>query len=300
MLLTADDGRSRADPTLPVSAAVGAVFVLSVSLMASKYFLDLVVVFQWPIATYVALLAVVGYAPSVWWCIYASRRWATGQLGVGIGLRPQWSDLGWGPVVWLGALGAQVVAAAVVVALDVPISSNTEALNEASIDRTYVVSLVITAVIAAPIVEEMVFRGVVLLGLRSRLPAVIAIVLQGLLFGAAHLDPVRGAGNIGLAMVLAGVGIAFGIARHLLHRLGPSIVAHALFNGAVLLVVLTGVVDRLQNVSSAREEVGIVDQPHIAEMGSDGNPIPTANPIRIDDRLGDVERVGVEDTHVVE
>ena len=198
-------------PTLPVVAAVGAMLVLTASLLVSKYLLDVVVDFEWPIARV---------------CRAARRRSATdhrcggagtpagdgapGGLGHDIGLRPQWSDLGWGPVVWLGALGAQVVAAAVVVGLDLPISSNTEAINEASIDRTYVVSLVITAVIAAPIVEEMVFRGVVLRGLRSRMPAVVAIVVQGLLFGAAHVDPVRGAGNVGLVMVLSGVGIAFG------------------------------------------------------------------------------------------
>ncbi len=286
--------------TLPIAAAVGAVLVLTASLIASKYLLEVVIEFQWPIAAYVALLATVGYAPSVWWCRYASRRWATGRLGPDIGLRPQWSDLGWGPVVWLGAIGAQVVAAAIVVALDVPISSNTESINEASIDRTYVVSLVITAVIAAPIVEEMVFRGVVLRGLRSRLPAVLAVALQGVLFGAAHVDPVHGTGNVGLVMVLSGVGIAFGVASHLLRRIGPSIVAHALFNGAVLLVVLTGVADRLQDASSAREEIGVVDQPHVADTGSDGDSVPTGNPIPVEHGLDHLECVGVEDAHVVE
>jgi membrane protease YdiL (CAAX protease family) len=300
VLLTTERRRPSTVPTLPVVAAVGAVLVLAGSLIVSKYLLDVVIDLQWPIAVYVALLAVVGYAPSVWWCRYVSRRWGTGRLGYDIGLQPQWSDLGWGPVVWLGALAAQVAAAAVVVALDLPISSNTEAINEASIDRTYVVSLVITAVIAAPIVEEMVFRGVVLRGLRSRLPAVLAVALQGLLFGAAHVDPVRGAGNVGLVMVLSGVGIAFGIASHLLRRIGPSIVAHALFNAAVLVVVLTGVADRLQDVSSAREGVEVVDQPHVAEASSDGDSVPIGRAVRVDDGPYDVERLGVDDVHIVE
>ena len=298
--MTAHRRRPDVAPTLPVAAAVGAVLVLTASLVVSKYLLDVVIDFEWPIAAYVALLGVVGYAPSVWWCRFASRRWGTGRLGDDIGLRPQWSDLGWGPVVWLGALGAQVVAAAVVVALGVPISSNTEAINEASIDRTYVVSLVITAVIAAPIVEEMVFRGVVLRGLRSRLSAVPAVGVQGLLFGAAHVDPVRGAGNVGLVIVLSGVGVAFGVASHLFRRLGPSIVAHALFNAAVLVLVLTGVADRLQDVSSGGEEVGVVDQPHVAEAGGDGDSVPIGNAIRVDDGPDEIERVGVEDAHVIE
>ena len=305
VLVTTDGRRPDATPMLPIVAAVGAVLVLTVSLIASKYLLDVLLDFQWPIAVYVALLAVVGYAPSVGWCVHASRRWGTGRLGPDIGLRAQWSDLGWGPVVWIGALGAQLLTASIVVALDLPISGNTDAISEASADRTYVVSLVITAVIAAPIVEEMVFRGVVLRGLRSRVSAVPAVALQGVLFGAAHVDPVRGVGNVGLVMVLSGVGIAFGVASHLLRRIGPSIVAHALFNGAVLLVVLTGVADRLEAdglraVSSAREEIGVVDQSHVADARSDGDSVPIGDPIGVEDGPDRVERVDLEDTHVVE
>jgi len=283
-----------------MGAAVGAVVVLTTSLVASKYLLDAVIDYHWPVALYVAVLGLVGYGPSVWWCLYAARRWGTGELGPDIGLSPRWSDLGWGGVVWLGTLGAQIVAASIVVALGLPISSNTEAINEASVDRTYVVSLVITAVVAAPIVEEMVFRGVVLRGLRSRLPTVLAVVLQGVLFGAAHVDPVHGAGNVGLVVVLSSVGIAFGVASQLFRRIGPSIVAHALFNGAVLLVVLTGVADRLQNAISAREEVRVVDQPYVAELGRDGDAVPIRDSIRLAEFVDDGERVGVEDTHVVE
>ncbi len=254
--------------TLPMAAAWGAIGVLTASLIVSKYLLDAVIDFDWPVAAYVALLALVGYGPPVWWCRFASNRWATGDLGTDIGLTPRFADLGWGPVIWLGAIAAQVVVGLVVVALGVPLVSNTEGLDEISADRTYVVSLVITAVIAAPIVEEMVFRGVVMRGLRSRLPLVAVIVVQGLLFGVAHIDPVRGAGNVGLVMVLSGVGIAFGIGVALLGRIGPSIVAHAIFNGAVLLLVLTGVADRLQDdVSSGSEQIGVVDQSDVTESG---------------------------------
>ena len=97
-------------PTLPVVAAVGAIGVLTTSLVVSKYLLDAIVGFGWPVVVYVALLIAVAYGPSVWWCRFASRRWGTDDLGADIGLRPQWSDLGWGPVVWLGALGAQIAA----------------------------------------------------------------------------------------------------------------------------------------------------------------------------------------------
>ncbi len=55
-------------PTLPLVAAVGAIAVLSGSLIVSKYLLDWIVEFGWPVAVYVALLGAVGYGPSLWWC----------------------------------------------------------------------------------------------------------------------------------------------------------------------------------------------------------------------------------------
>jgi uncharacterized protein len=242
---------------LPIVAAWSSIVVLTASLIGSKYLLDAVVDFGWPVAVYVALLATVGYGPSLWWCRYVSRRWGTGSLGRDIGLTPRFADLGWGPLVWLGAIGAQIAVGVVVLAFDIPVASNTEGISEISADRTYVWALVISAVIAAPLVEEMVFRGVVMRGLRSRLPVVATVILQGVLFGAAHADPVRGVGNVGLVLVLSGVGIAFGVAATLLRRIGPSIVAHAIFNGVVLLLLLTGVTDRLQDDASVVEEIAL-------------------------------------------
>ncbi len=298
----APGGSTEPTGTLPLAAAVGAIVVLSMSLIVSKYLLDVLVDLDWPVAVYVALLAVVGYGPSVGFCRFASRRWGTGDLGTDIGLTPRLADLGWGPVIWFGALGAQLAVGAIVVALRVPLIGNTEGIDQISADRTYVVSLVITAVIAAPIVEEMVFRGVVMRGLRSRLPLAVVIVVQGLLFGAAHVDPVRGAGNVGLVLVLSGVGIAFGIAVALLGRIGPSIVAHAIFNGAVLLIVLTGVADRLQGDASTStgEQVGVVDQADVAESGSDCDPNPSRSSMGCLETLDRVQGECVEHRHVVE
>jgi len=289
-----------------MAAALGAIGVLTASLLASKYLLDAIIDFGWPVAVYVALLAAVGYGPSLWWCRFVSRRWGTGELGVDIGLTPRFADLGWGPVIWLGAVAAQVAVGAIVVGFGVPLVGNTEGIDEISADRTYVVSLVITAVIAAPIVEEMVFRGVVMRGLRSRLPVVVVIVLQAVLFGVAHVDPVRGVGNIGLVMVLSGVGVAFGVATALLGRIGPSIVAHAIFNGAVLLLVLSGVADRLQDETSASasassgEQVGVVDQADVAESGGNGDPDPAGLTMPVLEPIDRTKCGPVEHRHVLE
>ena len=236
-------------PTLPIQVAGGAMVVLTGSLLASKYLLDAVLRFDWPVIVYVAMLGAIGYGPSLLWARYASNRWGSGRFFSDVGLRPEFSDLGWGPVVWLAAIGTQLLMGAIVLSLGVPLENNTDGISEMTGDRTYVISIVITAVIAAPFVEEIVFRGLVMRGLRSRLPAVATVGLQAVLFGVAHVDPVRGTGNIGLALVLSGVGAAFGGGAYLLRRIGPTIVAHAIFNGVVLVLVLSNVQEWLQNNS---------------------------------------------------
>jgi membrane protease YdiL (CAAX protease family) len=273
-----------AHSSLPLAPGLGALIVLTVSLLGSKYVLDVLVDLSWPIAVYVALLAAIGYGPSVVWCVYASRRWGSGSLRDDLGFRLRWSDLGWGPLIWLTAVMLQTAVGLAVFALGVPVANNTDGISEVSSDRTYVVAIVISAVVAAPLVEELVFRGLVLRSLLSRLHAVAAVVVQAVLFGAAHADPVRGVGNVGLVVILTAVGIAFGGGAFLLRRIGPTIVAHAIFNGVVMLLLLTGVRDRLleenpdlfdtrapaashsdASATSISEEWPIVDEPDVAE-----------------------------------
>lgn len=236
-------------PTLPIPVAGGAIVVLMASLMASKYLLDALIRYEWPVVAYVALLGAIGYGPSLVWARYASKRWGSGRVFHDVGLRPEFGDLGWGPVVWLAAIGTQIMMGAIVLGLGVPLENNTDAISDLTDDRTYVISIIITAVVAAPFVEEIVFRGLVMRGLRSRLSAVPTIAVQAVLFGIAHVDPVRGTGNIGLVLVLSGVGAAFGGGAYLLRRIGPTIVAHAIFNGAVLVLVLSNAQEWLQNNS---------------------------------------------------
>lgn len=228
-------------PQLPLSVAVGALIVLTASLFASRVTVEALVRFEWPVVVYVALAVAIGYVPSVLWGWYVRRRWGAGKLAA-IGWRFRWADLGWGPLTWLAAVVTQIGVTALVLAFDVPMSSNVDDVG-LDVDRSYMIATAIAAVVAAPIVEEIVFRGLVLRGLLSRMGAVAAIGLQGVLFGMAHVDPVRGVGNVGLALVLSGVGIAFGTSAYLSRRLGPTVIAHAIFNGVVLAIVLSGLAD---------------------------------------------------------
>ena len=227
-------------PVLPIRAAWGAVITMLVSLTASRYLLKAIAGFEWPIFVYVSITAFIGYVPSLLWCWYASRRWGTGHFRSDVGFRTRWVDVGWGPVTWGACLVAQVVVVLMVVGLRIPFISNIKDVSELRADRGYVVSLLVLAVVAAPIAEEIVFRGVVLRGLLSRHGPVVAIGLQGALFGLAHFDPVRGSGNIGLILVLSSVGGVLGCAAYFLRRIAATMLAHAILNGVVMTLALTG------------------------------------------------------------
>ena len=211
-----------------------------VSLIAGRYLLKAISSYDWPIAVYVTILAIIGYAPALAWCWYASQRWGTGHFRADVGLSARWVDAGWGPLTWGACLLTQLVVALIVVALKIPFTSNVRDVSDLHNDRGYVVSLLVLAVVAAPICEEIVFRGVILRGLLSRHRAAVAIGLQGALFGMAHFDPIRGTGNIGLILVLASVGCTLGGAAYLRRRLAPTMIAHAILNGIAMAIALSG------------------------------------------------------------
>ena len=227
-------------PTLPFPVAVGAIISVAVPLVLSRYVLRALADQKWPIAVYVLLLAAVAYTPPLLYWRYASHRWGTGQMRADVGLTGRWADAGWGPVTWLACVAAQVLIVSIVLATKIPIQNNTDQIREARDNPGYVIPILIVAVVAAPIVEEIVFRGLVQRGLLSVASPVVAVGAQAVLFGSAHVDPARGAGNIGLVMALSGVGAVLGGSSYLLRRLAPNMIAHAIINGVAMAVVLSG------------------------------------------------------------
>jgi membrane protease YdiL (CAAX protease family) len=95
------------------------------------------------------------------------------------------------------------------------------------------VLLVLVVVVGAPIVEELVYRGLVQRSLSAAVGAAAGLILTSALFSLVHLSPVEYPG-----LFLAG--LVFGAGLTLTGRLGPAIVTHAAFNATGLFVVLTG------------------------------------------------------------
>lgn len=95
------------------------------------------------------------------------------------------------------------------------------------------VLLLFLLAIAAPIVEELFFRGLVLRSLTTWLGPVAGIVGSALLFGVAH-------GELLQLPALIVFGLVLGVLAHRSGRLGPGMVAHAAFNAVTVISLVHG------------------------------------------------------------
>ena len=93
----------------------------------------------------------------------------------------------------------------------------------------WTVVLVLVVALGAPIIEELVYRGLILQALQSRLNDWLALVLGAAWFALIHLQPVELPGLFAFALVL-------GIGFQRTGRLGMSVFAHIAFNATGLLL----------------------------------------------------------------
>jgi membrane protease YdiL (CAAX protease family) len=103
---------------------------------------------------------------------------------------------------------------------------------------TLVVALV-TAIVGAPIVEELFFRGLLLRALGAVGPAWTAVAGQALLFGVSHVRPDASlASNVLVMLSTAAIGVIHGLVALRVGRLGPTILGHAALNGVAAALLL--------------------------------------------------------------
>jgi hypothetical protein len=84
--------------------------------------------------------------------------------------------------------------------------------------------------VLAPIVEELIFRGVIFSGFQRIYPAYLAIFFSALLFGLFHLNPWQ----LGPTFLL---GLLLGYVRLRTGSLLATIFTHALHNGMIFFTV---------------------------------------------------------------
>ncbi len=136
------------------------------------------------------------------------------------------------------ALTAVGVAPALYLVVTLVLSALPEAWLEsyaeaaASLENTGVLAFISTALVA-PVVEEVVFRGLILSRLRRAMPGWLALVLSAAVFGVCHGHPVWIAYAFVLGLVFGGMTLRSG-------SILPSMLAHIMFNATGEILSLVG------------------------------------------------------------
>ena len=164
-------------PTLPIAAGLWGLLAITAVLIA-LHVLAALAAGHLPVVPGVILVSFALYGPMAGFCFYASRRWGTGRVRADLGVRAKPIDAAIGLAVAFIALQAERIALLVVEVLHLPVRSNTEGVS-ISDDRGLYLTLAAVAIVAAPLVEELFFRGLLLSALRSRLGPVAAVAAAG-------------------------------------------------------------------------------------------------------------------------
>ncbi len=170
-------------------------------------------------------------------CRIAVRRHGTGSLR-DLGLRMRGIDLPLG--IGFGAAMLVGVGTLALVLQRIGVQPHREGLLE-PMERgpLTVVVILFIAVIGAPFVEELFFRGLLMSGFVQRFGVVGGILAQAAVFGAVHLGPTDARGNLGVFLLIAPVGAVLGVLRFRYRRLGTGMVTHAVYNAIIMSVALT-------------------------------------------------------------
>lgn len=145
----------------------------------------------------------------------------------------KWSSVGWLALSYLMTFGVSILAVIILI-LEGQLSGTTA--NQAALEGLFqhmpVVLVVVGAVFSAPILEEIIFRGLIPKKLFPR-HDVIGLVVGSVLFGLFH-----GPTNIGSFVLYAGMGGVLAFVVYKTKRLEMGILAHMLRNGLAILIML--------------------------------------------------------------
>lgn len=192
--------------------------------------------------TGISLAAVALLQVPLWAGLLGAPLWATyakgnRSLAVDFGLRMRWRDAPLGLVAGF----ATQLALVVLIALAYPllgidpeqVGTSAEELTSSATDVVGVVLLVAIVAVAAPLFEELFYRGLWLRAVERRWGTAWAVVTSSLLFGVIHFQVYDLPALIGFGLVAAALTVRTG-------RLGPAIWAHVAFNLTAVVSLLAG------------------------------------------------------------
>lgn len=182
----------------------------------------------------VAVFTLVQQAALLLWPAIVSR-WKGLGLATDWGLSFKLEDLGIGlGVAMIAMFSAGLVATvtSLIVGLeDDADGENLEILTSAE-GTPWLIVLIYTVVVVAPVAEEVFFRGLLLRSVKNRWGSVVAVVVSVLAFAPLHLADggFLSSGQIVLVAAISTLGLAFAITAEVTGRLGASIIAHVIVN----------------------------------------------------------------------
>jgi membrane protease YdiL (CAAX protease family) len=166
---------------------------------------------------------------------FVSRRKGRGSLAKDFGLDVRQSDWWYVPI----GFGLQLLLALAllpIAEIDDRRQNVVEVLQDSSgLARAL---LLVTAVIGAPIAEELLFRGLLLRALLRRMGPTEAVAVSALVFGIVH--PLLDFNAIASLPAFVGLALVAGVVTVRTGRVGPAILLHVGFNLVTGLVVLAG------------------------------------------------------------
>lgn len=170
--------------------------------------------------------------------VLASRRFGSGDVWRDFGVRAERMDVWRGFVTSVVGRVTGLMVVLPLVALDRRLAgSDLQPFKGARGNPLLFGVLIIIALVGAPFVEELFFRGLLLRSLIPIAGTAGAIGLQAVVFGLAHLRPSYGLGNVSVFAAIALMGVVQGFVAERYRRLGPAMFSHAFFNlGAVLAI----------------------------------------------------------------
>ena len=153
------------------------------------------------------------------------------RLGLLEGFKTLSSLNAWG-MIGLTYLGIYIVTR--IGAMVMMMEGVSNSTNQATIENIHMNPFVLITftVIMAPIVEELVFRGI-LMGRVFNPDSIVGLILSSLLFGLAHMP-----NSIGVWIVYAGMGFVLGTVYRKCQKLEYCIMAHMINNSIAVSMLL--------------------------------------------------------------
>ncbi|MGT2958911.1 CAAX protease [Streptococcus bovimastitidis] len=142
----------------------------------------------------------------------------------------------YGPIVWVGVgfagLTISKMIGGIILFLEHGAKANT--VNQAALEKAglHPILLFILAAVVAPMVEELIFRGLVY-GKAFGYKSWLGLILSSLLFALIHMPS-----DIGSWIIYGGMGLVLGFVYMMTNKLSYTIAIHAINNGLAVLLML--------------------------------------------------------------